>query len=88
MNVRVLACAALGIAMAHLTNVHAEQPPPACHPNPNAAADRDAVASRGAGCRLPVAWRKRFTPHSDHWGSFRESSRVAATRTLTRSLTI
>src|SRR6266446_5063086 len=53
MNARVLVYTALGIAMGCLTDAYAEQPPPPCHPNPNAAADRDAVANRGDVVKLP-----------------------------------
>jgi hypothetical protein len=58
-------CAALGIAMGHLTNVHAEQPPPPCHPNPNAAADRDAVANRGDVVKLPQRLKDRLVRLAD-----------------------
>src|ERR1700747_166620 len=60
MNARVLVCAALGVATGFLTNAYAEQPPPPCHPNPNAAADRDAVAARGDIAKLPQALKDRL----------------------------
>src|SRR6266404_4562436 len=60
MNVRALVCAAVGIAMGSLTDAYAEQPPPPCHPNPNAAADRDAVANRGDVVKLPQALKDRL----------------------------
>jgi len=65
MNVRVLVCAALGIAIGPLTNVHAEQPPPPCHPNPNAAADRDVVANRGDVVNLPQPLKARLVRLAD-----------------------
>ena len=36
-----------------LSNAYAEQPPPPCHPNPNAATDRLTVANRGDIVKLP-----------------------------------
>ncbi|HWX34846.1 MAG TPA: hypothetical protein VNZ53_46395, partial [Steroidobacteraceae bacterium] len=65
MNVRALVCAAVGIAMGSLTDAYAEQPPPPCHPNPNAAADRDAVANRGDVVKLPQALKDRLIRLAD-----------------------
>src|SRR4029077_19727537 len=53
MNPLALMCAAAGMVLGCLTDAYAEQPPPPCHPNPNAAADRDAVASRGDVVKVP-----------------------------------
>ena len=36
-----------------ISGARAEQPPPPCHPNPNAAADEDAVRGRGDIANLP-----------------------------------
>src|SRR3979411_1651437 len=53
MNARVLACATVGIAIGYLSIANAEQPSPPCHPNPNAAADRQTVATRADVTQLP-----------------------------------
>src|ERR1700730_4808819 len=50
-------------------SARAEQPPPPCHPNPNAAADRAAVATRGDVVNLPGPLKDRLVrladrPHS------------------------
>ena len=65
MNARALLCAAVGISMGYLTDAYAEQPPPPCHPNPNAAADRDAVANRGDVVKLPQALKDRLIRLAD-----------------------
>ena len=65
MNARALVCMALGIAFGALTNAYAEQPPPPCHPNPNAAADRDAVANRGDIAKLPQPVKDRLIRLAD-----------------------
>jgi hypothetical protein len=43
----------------------AEQPPPPCHPNPNAVADRAAVASRGDIVHLPQPLQDRLIQLAD-----------------------
>ena len=43
----------------------AEQPPPPCHPNPNAVADRAAVASRGDIVHLPQPLLDRLLQLAD-----------------------
>src|SRR6201993_2856146 len=65
MNARALVCIALGIAFGALTNAYAEQPPPPCHPNPNAAADREAVAARGDIAQLPQPLKDRLIRLAD-----------------------
>src|SRR5882757_2322257 len=65
MNARVLVCAAVGIAMGCLTNAYAEQPPPPCHPNPNAAADGATVATRGDVANLPQPLKDRLIRLAD-----------------------
>src|SRR5438132_6503544 len=65
MNARVLVCTAAGIAMGCLTDAYAEQPPPPCHPNPNAAADRDAVANRGDVVKLPQPLKNQLIRLAD-----------------------
>jgi hypothetical protein len=53
MNTRVLVCATVGIAIGYLSIANAEQPSPPCHPNPNAVADRQTVATRADVTQLP-----------------------------------
>src|SRR6266481_6400663 len=43
----------------------AEQPPSPCHPNPNAAADRAAVAGRGDVVNLPGPLKDRLVQLAD-----------------------
>ncbi len=43
----------------------AEQPPPPCHPNPNAAADRAAVGNRGDVVNLPQPLKDRLVQLAD-----------------------
>jgi hypothetical protein len=43
----------VGIAIGYLSIANAEQPSPPCHPNPNAAADRQTVATRADVTQLP-----------------------------------
>jgi hypothetical protein len=50
----------LGINGAFLDNAFAQQPPPPCHPNPNAAADRTAVHDRGDVKNLPDRLQDRL----------------------------
>ena len=59
----VLATAALAIGI--LSVAHAEQPPPPCHPNPNAAADRLTVANRGDIAKLPAPLKDRLVQLAD-----------------------
>jgi len=65
MNTHALVCTAIGITLGSLTTAHAEQPPPPCHPNPNAAADRDTVASRGDIAQLPDPLKERLIRLAD-----------------------
>jgi len=44
---------------------HAEHPPPPCHPNPNAAADRAAVTSREDIVNLPQPLKDRLVQLAD-----------------------
>jgi hypothetical protein len=46
-------------------DAYAEQPPSPCHPNPNAAADRDAVANRGDVANLPQPLKERLVRLAD-----------------------
>src|SRR2546427_12167922 len=60
---------ALGLAM--VTAIfsphrgYAEQPPPPCHPNPNAGADTAAVAARGDIVSLPQPLKDRLIQLAD-----------------------
>jgi len=65
MNTCAAVCAAVGIAMGYLTQAYAEQPPPPCHSNPNAAADRDSVALRGDVTNLPQPLKDRLIRLAD-----------------------
>jgi hypothetical protein len=65
MNSRVLTCAALGFAIGYLSIANAEQPPSPCHPNPNAAADRETVSTRGDVAQLPQPLQDRLVRLAD-----------------------
>jgi hypothetical protein len=61
--------AALGLGTFAAGQARAEQPPPPCHPNPHAAADRNAVLQRGDIRNLPDPLKERLgrmaeRPHS------------------------
>ena len=53
------------LAMGILSNAYAEQPPPPCHPNPNAAADRLTVTNRGDIVKLPDPLKDRLVRLAD-----------------------
>jgi hypothetical protein len=56
-------CSLLALAFPAIFCIHearAEQPPPPCHPNPNAAADEAAVRSRGDIVNLPDPLKDRL----------------------------
>jgi hypothetical protein len=57
--------ATVAIAIGFLGNARAEQPPPPCHPNPNAAADRLTVANRGDIVKLPDPLTDRLVQLAD-----------------------
>src|SRR5260370_34983401 len=70
---RMAICACLMTVLALATVIqstaYAEQPPPPCHPNPNAAQDRATVAGRGDVVNLPTPLKDRLVqmanqPHS------------------------
>jgi hypothetical protein len=48
-----------------ISGARAEQPPPPCHPNPTADADRDAVARRGDVIKLPEELKERLIRLAD-----------------------
>ncbi len=61
-------CSALAIAASAVSGIDyakAEQPPPPCHPNPNAARDRAEVAGRGDVAKLPQPLRDRLVRLAD-----------------------
>jgi hypothetical protein len=53
------------LAMGILSNAYAEQPPPPCHPNPNAAADRLTIANRGDITKVPEPLKDRLVRLAD-----------------------
>jgi hypothetical protein len=65
-------CSVLALTVPAILNINgarAEQPPPPCHPNPNANADRATVAGRGDIVKLPDELKDRLIrladrPHS------------------------
>src|SRR5690349_8394829 len=66
MNARGLLCTVAGIAAAgSLSNAYAEQPPPPCHPNPQAASDRATVENRGDIANLPKPLKDRLIRLAD-----------------------
>jgi hypothetical protein len=66
-----IALLALGVLSAVPSNrARAEQPPAPCHPNPNAAADRAAVAARGDVAKLPQPLQDRLIQLADRPHSF------------------
>src|SRR2546422_9942124 len=60
LTLRILAA----LCVAALTPLagYAEQPPPPCHPNPQAASDMATVASRGDVALLPAPLKDRLVP--------------------------
>jgi hypothetical protein len=69
MTTHVLKGAISSFLIGLLNTAYAEQPPAPCHPNPNAADDREAVAKRGDIANLPKPLKDRLIrladrPHS------------------------
>ena len=64
MKAHVFICATMAISIG-MSNVHAEQPLPPCHPNPNAATDRATVANRGDVAKLPDPLKDRLVQLAD-----------------------
>ena len=60
----------LALAPSILSTAYAEQPPPPCHPNPNAAQDRATVAGRGDVVNLPTPLKDRLVQMADRPHSF------------------
>jgi hypothetical protein len=54
-----------GVAMGLFGNAYAEQPPSPCHPNPQAALDRETVANRGDVRNLPEPLAARLIRMAD-----------------------
>ena len=65
MNVHALVGAIAALAISILRVAHAEQPPPPCHPNPNAAADRLTIENRGDTAKLPDSLKNRLVRLAD-----------------------
>src|SRR5260221_3258255 len=65
MKAHTLIWATAALAIAFLKGAYAEQPPPPCHPNPNAAADRLTVATRGDVVKLPDPLQDRLVQLAD-----------------------
>jgi hypothetical protein len=65
MKAHTLIWAPAVLAIGFLNNAYAEQPPPPCHPNPNAAADRSTVAARGDVVNLPDPLKNRLVQLAD-----------------------
>src|ERR1700730_8315321 len=53
------------LALGFLKEAAAEQPPPPCHPNPNAAADSMTVAARGDVMNHPAPLKDRLVQLAD-----------------------
>ncbi len=62
--------AALAPAILSSAIARAEQPPPPCHPNPDAAADRAAIASRQDVVQLPQPLQERLIRMADRPHTF------------------
>src|ERR1700730_1196483 len=60
MKAQSLVGATAALAICLLQNASAEQPPPPCHPNPNAAADSLSVRTRGDIAELPGPLKDRL----------------------------
>jgi len=60
-----LRCATLAVTLGFISIAIAEQPPPPCHPNPTAAADRATVASRGDVVNLPQPLKDQLVRLAD-----------------------
>ncbi|HWX26026.1 MAG TPA: hypothetical protein VNZ53_01135, partial [Steroidobacteraceae bacterium] len=65
MKTHALTLATVAIAMGILCDARADQPPPPCHPNPNAAADRLTIANRGDIANLPDPLKDRLVQLAD-----------------------
>ncbi len=65
MKAHALVGTTAALAIGILGNAYAEQPPPPCHPNPNAAADRLTITNRGDITKLPVPLKDRLVRLAD-----------------------
>ena len=65
MKAPALRCATLAVTLGFISIAIAEQPPPPCHPNPTAAADRATVASRGDVVDLPQPLKDQLVRIAD-----------------------
>ena len=69
-SVPVALVLAMSTALLSPRSGHAEQPPPPCHPNPTAAADRAAVGNRGDVLQLPTELKDRLIQLADRPHSY------------------
>ena len=65
MKAHTLLWASAALAISLMNEANAEQPPPPCHPNPNAAADRLTVSTRGDVVNLPAPLKDRLVRLAD-----------------------
>lgn len=70
MKLHVLKGAATSLMIGLLSTAYAEQPPPPCHPNPNAEEDRETVANRGDIVHLPQPLKDRLIRLADRPHTF------------------
>src|SRR6202049_1798663 len=70
MKSRLLIGATAALAICLLKNAYAERPPAPCHPNPNAAADRETVSTRGDIAALPDPLKNRLVQLADRPHTF------------------
>jgi hypothetical protein len=65
MKAHALIWATMALSIGILSHARAEQPPPPCHPNPNAATDRATIANRGDIAKLPDPLKDRLEQLAD-----------------------
>ena len=70
MKAQSLIGATAALALCLLKNAYAEQPAAPCHPNPNAAADRQTVGTRGDIAGLPDPLKDRLVQLADRPHTF------------------
>ena len=70
MNTHTLIRTTAVLAIGFLNHAYAEQPPPPCHPNPNAAADRLTISTRGDVVKLPDPLQDRLVQLADRPHTF------------------
>src|ERR1700730_16888638 len=70
MKAHTLIWAPAVLAIGFLNNAYAEQPPPPCHPNPNAAANRETTDNRGDTEKFPDPLKDRLVQLADRPHSY------------------